>query len=215
MLKFLKEKEELTEFNQSWFNDFDKETVAIDSKQKTVRFTCTEPEVIDKATFTTAEKAIDTGISSPPTPACGQSLLSHTEPATSPQLPPKQPERLAQLPYPYKSAEKNEEDTDYLSEFTNLKFANLPGEDPKKEEPEEKVETSPDKEEALKKQIRHLQDELGTIKGYISEKMQKQTEARQILQSEIAELIRHSEKVQTENTTYRQLLGIDSRYKSL
>jgi hypothetical protein len=36
-----------------------------------------------------------------------------------------------------------------------------------------------------------------------------------VLQSEIAELIRHSEKVQTENTTYRQLLGIDGRYKSL
>ena len=65
-------------------------------------------------------------------------------------------------------------DTDYLSEFTNLKFANLPGGELKKEESEEKVKTSPDKEEALKKQIRHLQDELGTIKGYISEKMQKQ-----------------------------------------
>ncbi|CBY15425.1 unnamed protein product [Oikopleura dioica] len=113
-------------------------------------------------------------------------------------------------------------DTDYLSDFTNLKFVKLPGEEEDSKEELEKCEIFtdkekrlPEKEQVLKQQIRHLQEELGTIKGYISEKMQKQTEARQVLQSEIAELIRHSEKVQTENTTYRQLLGIDGRYKSL
>jgi hypothetical protein len=75
-------------------------------------------------------------------------------------------------------------DTDYLSDFTNLKFVRLPGEE--EEEPKDELkncetvtdnlrkERTPEKEQVLKQQIRHLQEELGTIKGYISEKMQKQ-----------------------------------------
>jgi hypothetical protein len=75
-------------------------------------------------------------------------------------------------------------DTDYLSDFTNLKFVRLPGEE--EEDPKDELkkcetvtdnlrkERTPEKEQVLKQQIRHLQEELGTIKGYISEKMQKQ-----------------------------------------
>ena len=68
-----------------------------------------------------------------------------------------------------------------MSDFTNLKFVKLPGEEEDSKEELEKCEIFtdkekrlPEKEQVLKQQIRHLQEELGTIKGYISEKMQKQ-----------------------------------------
>ena len=37
--------------------------------------------------------------------------------------------------------------------------------------------------------------------------------ARKILTGEIADLLQHTEKMQSENSTFRLMLGVDAKYK--
>merc|ERR1712062_72977 len=73
-------------------------------------------------------------------------------------------------------------------------------------------EKNKDSEDELRSRIFGLTKELTDMKQFMAEKMQKQTEARKKLTSEIAELLQHSEKVQSENSTFRMLLGVNGKY---